>query len=101
MKSMLLVLLLTAAPAFACNDGSCEPTPEPEPTPDPPKSDSDRDREFAPAYYPCCIMNGEVVPKWDLFRSPARVKMACEKAILKGNAPIYECPGNISPKALK
>ena len=114
MKKLLLITVfsLFAFPALACPP--CEPDPEPptnpEPEPEPPKvelpepTDSWADRNPTKPTsqpLPCCIMEGQLVLKPTLFMSAKRALQKCNAAKATGQALIYECPGSVSPKALK
>jgi hypothetical protein len=113
MKRLLLTTMLCvfAFPALA-NDpnwnGDPEPPTEPEPEPEPQKpsrpteSWADRnDSKPMSQALPCCIMDGQLVLTPTLFMSAKRALEKCNKAKANGSALIYECPGSVSPKALK
>lgn len=111
MKKLLLITVfsLFALPALACPpcgpDDPPEP-PEPPTKPEPPERPDDSwiDRHGAlPASrpLPCCIMEGKLVPKPTLFMSVERALRICEAAKATGQALIYECPGSVSPEAVK
>ena len=81
-------------------------TPAPEPTPETKitETDSWADRNSnrpVSRPLPCCILNGELVLKPTLFMSDKRALKICTDAKAKGNALIYECPGAVSPEAVK
>lgn len=104
MKHILpIIFVLLASQASACGNGECEPPPPPPPPPPPIQvvEESDRDPQPSHIYYPCCLRAGEVEPLWNLFMKPEKTKLFCEKALARGDALIYECPGIVSPEALK
>lgn len=84
-----------------------EPEPEPEPeapttTPDrPTESWADRNGKPQSRPLPCCIREGKLVAKPSLFMSAKRALMICEGEKTTGQALIYECPGTVSPEAVK
>jgi len=105
-----LALLTLAGPVRAedpnWNGDDPEPptvTPEPEPptTPDrPTESWADRHKPQSRPL-PCCITDGQLVPRPTLFMSERRAMAICERALTDGAALIYECPGAVSPEAVK
>lgn len=103
---MLIVLaIILASQASACGNGECDPPPPPPPPPvDVPENESWIDRHGTLPVsrpLPCCIAEGKLVPKPTLFMSAKRALLVCEKAKAKGDALIYECPGQVSPEAVK
>lgn len=70
MKNVMLILLLSSAPAFACGPDDCGPPPKPEPpkieTPDKPEAPKSSDNDPMPAFdqpewMPCCVKDGTTI----------------------------------------
>lgn len=110
---LILALLVTCQPVFA-NDPNWNGDPEPEPptvTPEPPRpvdpgkpTESWADRNVPKPMsqpLPCCIRDGQLVLKPTIFMSAKRALRICEQAKANGSALTYECPGAVSPKAVK
>jgi hypothetical protein len=107
MKLALILILVLASPAIALDlDWNGDPEPEPEPPvvtlTAPIRTGSDRDPVSTPTVYPCCIKDGAVVVlRRDMFSSEARTKRRCKRALKRSDAVILECPGVVSPEAMK
>lgn len=103
MKLITLVLMfvaLTAIKVSACGNGECEPTPEPEPPSEPSVRSSDRDPLPQSRYLPCCVKDGVVVARKQLFTKLSRTQAYCDSIFVENNSDLMSCP-NIVEKALK
>lgn len=94
MKSLILYLTLTTA-ALAC------PPCGPENPPEPPR-DTDHERpESQAVLYGCCIRDGVLEAKGNIFTSKKLALELCVRKARVGDRKVYECPDNVSPEALK
>ncbi len=97
----VLALTFLAAPALACNDGSCEPPPPPEPPAvSPPMASpapSDRD-PVAPSvaihYGYCCQIDGKMRVGTAWLRDPVKAYEQCQ-AREESLQSLPECPRRI------
>lgn len=99
MKRLAFTLLLLTTPAFA-NDPNWNGDPEPPETP----AHTERDRNDPlpqPRPLPCCIRDGQLVLTPGLFMSAKRAQRICEREMATRAAEIFECPGVVSPEAIK
>lgn len=101
MKRLLMItaFCMIAVPAFACppcGPGEEPPTNEPEPEPPtstPPTMDhgSDRDKLPSSVMLPCCIQEGKLVAKKQLFRRLEKTMEFCRRKMEESSPYIYEC----------
>lgn len=96
----LMFVALTAVKASACGNGECNPTPEPEPPSKPSVRASDRDPLPQSRYLPCCIKDGEVVARKQLFTKLSRTQSYCDSIVVEDNSDLMSCPNSVK-KALK
>jgi hypothetical protein len=103
------IAMLFASPAVALDldwNGDPEPETPVEPEPEVPPTittttTESRDAWPRPEVHSCCVRDGAVVARRNPFMSIERTQRMCERVLVKGNAVILECPGDVSPEALK